>query len=565
MRFALSQIRVGDSKPQACARHEIPGVSLRVIKPKLACRAVALKLCADLFSPKTSRQAFRRYTHPVQKKEHRMSLTLSLLGAALMTTAADTAPQYALTIYSSAQGAMDAEMLSDGNSVPGYALVSDTREMVFPNGRGELRFTDVAQRIDPTTVSFASLTDPAGTRVLEQNYQFDLVSQAKLLNRYIGAQIIVTQSAGNERVTHTGTLLGARDGLLMQTDSGGVLALNNYDSFAFASLPGGLITKPTLVWLVDAQKAGAHQARVAYQTKGMTWWADYNVILNADEAKPKMDLSAWVTVVNQSGGSFPQAKLKLVAGDVNRAPAAAQPVDRGMVLMKSASMDAVEEGFQESALFEYHLYTLGRRSDVPDNSAKQLELFPGKTNVPARRQLVFTAPGFQSNMYYGGANTDQNLGTFAKGEVNAYLEFDNKEAAGLGMPLPKGRVRVSQAGPDGALEFIGEDAIAHTPKNETLRLKLGQAFDVVGDRTRSDFQVDSNAKTMTETFKISVRNRKKTAVNVLIREYMYRWSGWEIVTSSVKSDKKDAQTVDFPVEIAADGTALLTYTVKYRW
>lgn len=483
----------------------------------------------------------------------------------MTATATETAkPDYALTVYSSAQGAMDAEMLTDGNSVPGYALVSDTREMIFPNGRGELRFTDVAQRIDPTTVAFASLTDPSGTRVLEQNYQFDLVSQVKLLNRYIGEQIVVTQSAGSERITHKGTLLGARDGLLMQTESG-VLALNNYDSFAFASLPGGLITRPTLVWLVDAKKAGAHQARVAYQTKGMTWWTDYNVILNADEAHPKMDLSAWVTLVNQSGGSFPQAKIKLVAGEVNRAPAAPQVSG---IVMKSAMVDmaaAAPEGFQESGLFEYHLYTLGRRSDVPDNSAKQLELFPSKVNIPARRQLVFTVPGFQNMMYYGEANVDQNLGTFAKGEVNAYLEFDNKEANGMGMPLPKGRVRVSQAGPDGTLEFIGEDAIEHTPKNETLRLKLGKAFDVVGDRTRTDFQVDTTAKTLTESFKISVRNRKKIATTVLVREYMYRWSGWDVTASSIKGNKRDAQTLDFPLEIAADGEAVVTYTVRYHW
>ena len=481
-----------------------------------------------------------------------------------MSTAADAkSEQYALTIYSSASGAIDGSQLDDANQVPGYALVSDTREMDFPKGRGELRFSDVAQHIDPTTVSFASLTDPAGTRVLEQNYQFDLVSQSKLLNRYIGEQIVVSQSAGQERLIHKGILLGARDGLLMQTENG-VLALNSFDSFAFASLPGGLITKPTLVWLVDAQKSGAHMARVAYQTKGMTWWADYNVILSGDEKNPKMDLSAWVTVVNQSGGSYPQAKIKLVAGEVNRAPAPApQPQ---IMMMKAGSVASVaEDSFQESSLFEYHLYTLGRRSDLPENSSKQLELFPGKTGVAARRQLVFTVPSFQNSMYYGAANTDQNLGSFAKGEVNAYLEFDNSVAAGMGMPLPKGRVRVSQASVDGQLEFIGEDAVNHTPKNETVRLKLGQSFDVVGDRTRTDFQVDTTAKTMTESFKISVRNRKTVATKVLVREYMYRWSGWDLAQSSVKGEKRDAQTVDFPLEIAADSEAEVRYTVKYHW
>lgn len=492
-----------------------------------------------------------------------MPLTSVLLGAALMSAAADAkSEQYALTIYSSAGGALDGSQLDDASQIPGYALVTDTREMEFPSGRGEVRFTDVAQHIDPTTVSFASLSDPAGTRVLEQNYQFDLVSQSKLLNRYVGEQIVVSQSAGQERLVHKGTLLGARDGLLMQTENG-VLALNNYDSFAFASLPGGLITKPTLVWLVDAQKSGTHLARVAYQTKGMTWWADYNVILSGDEKNPKMDLSAWVTIVNQSGGSYPQAQIKLVAGEVNRAPAAA-PAPQ--VMMKARGVASLaEDAFVESSLFEYHLYTLGRRSDLPENSSKQLQLFPAKVGVNARRQLVFSVPSFQNTMYYGGANTDQNLGTFAEGEVNAYLEFDNKAAEGLGMPLPKGRVRVSQASADGQLEFIGEDAIAHTPKNETVRLKLGQSFDVVGDRTRTDFQLDTTAKTMTESFKISVRNRKTVATKVLVREYMYRWSGWDLTQSSVKGDKRDAQTIDFPLEIAADSEAELRYTVKYRW
>ena len=497
-------------------------------------------------------------------------LTLLSFGAAMSTAAnaespaTDSAPEFALTIYSSASpGGVAPEQLTDASTIPGYALVSDTRNLTLATGRSELRFSDVAQQMDPTTVAFTSLTDPAGTRVLEQNYQFDLVSQQKLLQRYIGEQIRVTQAVGNERTSHSGTLLSASDGLLLQTPDG-VLALRSYENVAFASVPGGLITKPTLVWLLDTQKGGTHRARVAYQTRGMTWWSDYNIVLSADENKPTLQLSAWVSLVNQSGASYPQSKIKLVAGAVNRAPVAQQD----MVVMKSAmrvSENESADAFEESSLFEYHLYTLGRRSDLPDNSTKQLELFPTKVGIPAVRELIFTAENVNRTMFYGGANLDQGLASQSKGKVSAYLSFDNKAAIGLGVPLPKGRIRVSQAGPDGALEFIGEDIIEHTPKNETIQVKLGDAFDVVGDRKQTDYQLDSAGKVLTESFEISVRNRKNTAVRVNVREYLYRWSGWEITGGSVKHVKQDAQTIDFPIEIAADSEQKISYTVRYRW
>jgi hypothetical protein len=479
-----------------------------------------------------------------------------------MSTTHHAAGDYAVTIYSSATGALDAGQFDDGHPVPGYALISDTREVPLASGLSALRFSDVARLIDPTTVSFASLTDPEGTRVLEQNYQFDLVSQMKLLHRYIGESIVVTQSSGTDRITHQGILLSARDGLLLQTESG-VLALNNFDSFAFANLPGGLITKPTLVWEIDAAKGGAHQTRVAYQTRGMTWWADYNVILSSDEDKPSMDLSAWVTLVNQSGASYANAKIKLVAGDVNRAPTEAP-----QMLVRAKTMDmavASADTFEETSLFEYHLYTLGRRSSIPDNSSKQVALFPAKIGVPARRQLIFSIPEFQNAMFWGAVNQEQGLAGFSKGEAHAYLEFDNKEASGLGLALPKGRVRVSQQGPDGALEFIGEDMIDHTPKNETVRLKLGKAFDVVGERTRIDYQLTASAKIIIERFKISIRNRKQTSVQILVRETLFRWSSWEIEDSSKPYQKRSAQTIDFSVSLAADSETEISYTVRYKW
>jgi hypothetical protein len=486
-----------------------------------------------------------------------------------MTLPAATAaaePDYALTIYSSAQpGQINVNALSNygAQGLPGYALIRDRRQMSVPKGRGEVRFTDVAKLIDPTTVSFSSLSDPDGTRVLEQNFQFDLVSAEKLMDRYIGKRISVDRADGNQIQTFEGTLLGTQGALLLQLDSGGVTSLQRYDNVRFPSLPGGLITRPTLVWLTDSARGGEHDAQVAYQSRGLTWWADYNVILNENAKGCSMDLAAWVTIVNQSGGSYPQAKLKLVAGEVNRAPAAPAPSYRKMEVMSASPM--ADGGFQESQLFEYHLYTLGRRSDLPDNSTKQLELFPASVGVACNKQLVFTASPFANPMWGGSPNFDQNLGATYKGQVGAYLEFANKAENRMGMPLPAGRVRVNQASVDGSLEFIGEDVIAHTPRNETLRIKLGNSFDIVGERKQVDFKLDTNNKMLDETFEIEVRNRKTSSTEVIVRDYFYRWSTWEVLQSTHKGNKRDQQTMDFMVQIPADGTAKIRYTVRYSW
>ena len=496
----------------------------------------------------------------------RSALLVTAIAMSLNAASAANEADYALTIYSSAQpGQINVNALANygAQGLPGYALVRDRRTMAVPKGRGEVRFTDVAKLIDPTTVSFISLSDPDGTRVLEQNFQFDLVSAEKLMDRYIGQRIVVERTVGNQSELVAGTLLGTQGALLMQLDSGEVSSLQSYDSVRFPSLPGGLITRPTLVWLTDSARGGDQDAQVAYQSRGLTWWADYNVILKEDATGCSMDLAAWVTIVNQSGGSYPQAKLKLVAGEVNRAPAAPAQSLRKMEVMSTAIMD--EGGFQESQLFEYHLYTLGRRSDLPDNSTKQLELFPSSSGVSCTKQLVFTASPYAYPMWGGSPNLDQGLGATHKGQVGAYLEFANKAENQMGMPLPAGRVRVNQASVDGSLEFIGEDVIAHTPRNETLRIKLGNSFDIVGERKQVDFKLDTTGKTLDETFEIEVRNRKTMTANVIVRDYFYRWSTWELLQSTHKGNKRDQQTMDFPVQIPADGTAKVRYTVRYRW
>ncbi len=249
---------------------------------------------------------------------------------------------------------------------------------------------------------------------------------------------------------------------------------------------------------------------------------------------------------------------------MNRAPAAA-PQNLGMVRKSMAAEAPAPAGFSESTLSEYHLYTLGRRTDLPDNSTKQLELFPAVNAVACRKQLVFTAAPLPWN-YWSAPILDQGYAATSEGTVGAYLEFDNKEANRLGVPLPAGRVRVNQANQaDGALEFIGEDLIKHTPRNETLRIKLGNSFDIVGERKQTNFRADTTGKTIEESFEISVRNRKKEAATVVVREYLYRWSQWEITAKNHDYAKRDAQTVDFPLDIPADGEAKVTYTVRYRW
>jgi len=278
-----------------------------------------------------------------------------------------------------------------------------------------------------------------------------------------------------------------------------------------------------------------------------------------------MDLAAWVTLVNQSGGSYPNAQLKLVAGEVNRAPAAA-PAPMVMAKLENRAMrDEASAGFTESSLSEYHLYTLGRRTDLPENSTKQLELFPAVRAVACRKQLVFTAAPLPWS-WWSGPIQHQGYAATSQGSVGSYLEFDNKEANRLGVPLPAGRVRVNMANQsDGALEFVGEDVIKHTPRNETLRIKLGNAFDIVGERKQTNFRIDTSAKTIDESFEISVRNRKKEAATVVVREYLYRWSAWEVSAKSHAFEKRDAQTIDFPLDIAANAEAKLTYTVHYHW
>lgn len=477
----------------------------------------------------------------------------------------------ALTIYSAARpGAIPAELYrhgGTGQNIPGYAVVRHERELKLDRGRNTIRFTDVAALIDPTTVAFESLTDSQGTRVVEQNFQFDLVSSAKLLEKYIDRSISVDQVRGNSVESYAGTLLSTSGGLVLRRADGTIQTLPHNAGVTLPELPGGLITRPTLVWDLNANRAGVHKSRVSYHTAGVTWWADYNVTYaeGANANACRLDVGAWVSILNQSGASYRDAKLKLVAGDVQRARPPGR-VERGLAdAPRAMAMEARVAGFEEKAFFEYHLYTLGRETTIPNNSTKQIELFPAAHAVPCEKTLVYY--GLTQTYGYGGSPmTDRAYGIQSNKKVDVYLTFRNTSQNNMGMPLPAGRMRVSKLDDaDKTLEFIGEDTIDHTARNEKVLVKLGSAFDVVGERRQANFTVDTSRKTMSEEIEVTLRNQKKEPVSVIVKENLYRWVNWAIVQKTHDYQKEDARTIHIPVRVAAGGTTTVRYTVQYTW
>ncbi|HVM62356.1 MAG TPA: DUF4139 domain-containing protein [Verrucomicrobiae bacterium] len=443
-----------------------------------------------------------------------------------------------------------------------FGVVREKRKVNVEEKLGTIRFTDVASQIDGTSVSFKSLTDTDAT-VLEQNYEYDLVSADKLLEKYIDKQIGVLTKDGSR---YSGTLLSF-DGnqlVMRQADEkGGIVMVqrgDNVKDIQFGALPEGLITKPTLVWKLATEKVGEQLIEVAYQTAGINWQADYNAVLNAKDTA--LDLGGWVTINNQSGATYKEAKLKLIAGDVRRL----QPPMVQAALGEYRALNAAREasGFVEKAFFEYHLYTLGRPATVAQNQTKQIELLK-TADVPVKKVFLYDgAPQFR---FYGGLNQDAGYGSQeGNKKVNVIIELKNSKDNHMGMALPKGKVRLYKRDEaDGSLEFIGEDQIDHTPKDETVRLHIGDAFDIVGERKRTDFHIDVNAHVITESFEIRVRNHKTEPVDVLVKETLYRWNNWEIVESNQKWTKYDSNTIHFPVKVDKDGEQVITYTVRYTW
>jgi len=463
----------------------------------------------------------------------------------------------------------------------GYCVVRETRNLDI--GRdGAVKFTDVAKRIDATTVHFKSLTDPKA-KLLEQNYQYDLVSADKLLQKYIDKPIEVIC----EGKTYSGVLLSfdARQIVLRQeapelanllgqfhldhrkvkaarAKGGGIVMVQRPDNvrdIRFSSLPGGLLTRPTLLWLVATEKPGKHLTEVTYQAGGIGWHAEYVLVLGGDDTEA--DLSGWVSVNNSSGKTYRDAKMKFIAGDVRRVQD--QPRSPSYARMRGKGLGAAP--MQEKAFFEYHMYTLPRPSTVADNEVKQLEMFTPARGVKVAKKYLYNPLGnFRWN--YGGRYTDRSYGVTSYKKVHVFIKFKNTKANQLGIPLPAGKVRVYKQDPDDkALEFIGEEKIDHTPKDEELSLRIGNAFDIVGERRQTEFRVESGRKWMSETIELKVRNHKKEAVTVRIKEPLYRWVNWRIMEKSHPFKKLDSRTVAFDVNVAPDKEVKVTYTVEYTW
>jgi hypothetical protein len=477
-----------------------------------------------------------------------------------------------LTVYSSADPAgfdpqqfIQQQRMSGIDNVwgvPGYGVVKSVRKLTIPKGRGELAFTDVAAWIDPTTVSFVDLDD-AKTTVLEQNFQFDLVSPSKLMERFLNREVTLAVPLGEGVSNVTGTLLSANQGqVVLQTAQGVKIVPMTGAQVVLGELPGGLLTKPTLVWKLASESGGEHLVRTTYQTAGMTWRADYNIVL--DDADRSGAITAWVTLMNLSGASYNDAELKLVAGTVNKIqPRIVSGMARGMRMEAMAMADAAG-GFEEKEFSDFHLYTLPRKTDVLQNSTQQIALFPPVAGFKVKRELMFDFAG--GMMAPGAPILDRDFGVATKQNPSILVSFENKKDNSLGMPLPAGKIRVyKEDSADGTLEFVGEDLIAHTPRNETVKIRLGEAFDVVGERTRTDFTIDNAAKRMTETFRIEVRNQKSSAQKVRVLERLYRWTNWKIENQNTPFEKLDSGTIAFDLEVPSEGKKTIEYKVTYTW
>ena len=439
----------------------------------------------------------------------------------------------------------------------GTALVQDRRTFTFQAGENTINFTDVAASIDPTSVTFVSLTDPTGTTVLEQNFIYDLVNSYALLQRYVDETIRVTTEDGN---VFEGQLLSGSGDIILRNNAGEVIVVrpDMVRDIQFPELPSGLITRPTLRWLVNSALGGDNQVELTYLTGGINWAADYNILLATDNTS--LDLNGWVTLNNTSGTAYADATVKLIAGDVNRLP---EPQANVRAEMATAQMDfAEDEQVVQREFSEYQLYELARNVTIGNNETKQVQFVTG-TGVTATTFFVYDgSPRFFG---YGGFISDQFYGQTGITDIQNYLEFSTDDESGLGADLPAGRIRVYQEDVDGAALLIGENQIDHTPQGEDVQIYLGNAFDLVGERTQTDFQ-QIGRDVIEETFEIRLRNRKDTeTVQIRVVERMTRWSEWEIISASHEYEKTDAFGVEFRVDVPAGEEVVLTYTVRYTF
>ncbi|HLF14734.1 MAG TPA: DUF4139 domain-containing protein [Bacteroidota bacterium] len=446
------------------------------------------------------------------------------------------------------------------------SLIREERSVTLGTGVNYVVVPDIPSTIDGTSLHFRSLLDPAGVRILEQNYQYDLVSQAKLLEKYLGKEIefIRLNEETKQEYTVKGKLLatgfGGRGGVVAGIN--GKVEIDPAGRMVLPSLPEGLILKPRLRWMVENSKAGSHKIELSYLAGGLSWSADYVALLSKND--DRLDLTGWVTLSNNSGTAFMNAGLKLVAGDVNVVREAMAL--NGRMMMKSSLADAAAPQFEQTELFEYKMYTLQRKTDLNPNETKQIELVSGR-DVAAEKMFIYDGVADQWRYWWNNPSyrNQQTFGEASNTKVGTYVTFKNDKKRGLGIPLPKGKIRVYKLDEDGKEQFVGEDRIDHTPKDEEVRLYLGNAFDIVGERAQTDFKSMASGRVVEETIRIKIRNHKDEPVTVQVYEHPWRWNEWEITKKSTEFEKVDQSTIRFGVTVPKDGETVVTYTIRYSW
>ena len=426
-----------------------------------------------------------------------------------------------------------------------FGLVRETRIVDLARGPSTLEFRDVAGEIEPYTV-IVRATDPGRFQVLEQNYQYDLLNPEQLLQKYVGRTVRVYRwnSVTGRDDAYEAEVLAAQGPVLR---IGGEITYGFPGRLAFPEIPENLIARPTLVWVLDGD-AGRRRIEVSYLTKSMNWRADYVMVINDRDTEGA--LTGWVTLDNQSGASYRDARLKLVAGDVQRveAPDLRRRAEAGLRLAQLQAVVVTAEG-----LFEYHLYTLERPTTVFHNEQKQVTMLEA-TGLGVRKRLIL-----RGQPHYYRSQTGE---VASKQKVSVFIEFANSQANRLGLPLPKGIVRVYKADKSGAQQFVGEDEIDHTPRDELVRIKMGEAFDVLADRRQTAWRAMGRCESES-AWEIDLRNHKDEAAEVDVLEPV---SGdWSIVESSHRSERIDARTFRYRVNVGARGRVQITYRVRVKW
>ena len=497
---------------------------------------------------------------------------VSLIALCGMCLAADQASQPSLTIYNQ-----------------NFAVVRQDLPLDLKAGVNRIQVTDITMHLEPDSVILRDPTGKHPLEVLEQNYRADPVTDGLLLSLYEGKTIdFLVQREGKEvtvpvKIIRSGyvphssavmNLYGAeyQQAQMQAASEQPIVEIDGKIRFGlpgiplFPSLSDDSVLKPTLQWLLSSDHPGPVRSEFSYVTGGLTWQADYNIV--APDKGGVVDLVGWVTMDNQSGKTFDHARIKLMAGDVNKI----HPAQDSRMLFMAAGAVAINGTMSppvsEKTFDEYHLYTLARSTTLHDRETKQVE-FVNATGVSTKQVYVYDGVKIDVNRYNGwnweNIRNDNSYGTESNPKIWVLREFVNSESNHLGMPLPKGRLRFYRQNDDGQVEFTGENVIDHTPRDETIRVYTGNAFDLAGERRRTAYNLDNDQRTADESFEIKVRNHKKEPVDVRVVEHLYRWINWDISSKSDSFKKTNSQTIEFPVTLEPDGEKTITYTTHYSW